>query len=162
MDVVVVEIQTLSFFISNKFLTKQLLIRDMKVNFNNGWSQLGKYYNVTIVVSRLVNIDAVDSVVALLHPVHAPPGEAVRPLGQAHHQHRPAEVDEREGLDRDGGARDGIDQFRGHVLVKSVRSSIIYYPTLQILPLILPRNHLLCRHEPPSTRTKRGSWLPSA
>ena len=130
MDVVVVEIQTLSFFISNKFLTKQLLIRDKKVNLNNGLSQLGKYY-VTIVVSRLVNVDAVDSVVALLHHVHAPPGEAVRPLGQAHHQHRPAEVDERKGLDRDGGARDGIDQLRGHVLVKSVRSSIIYSPTLQ-------------------------------
>ena len=161
MDVVVVDIQTLSFFISNKFLTKQLLIRDKKVNFNNGWSQLGKYYNVTIVVSRLVNVDAVDSVVALLHHVHAPPGEAVRPLGQAHHQHRPAEVDEREGLDRDGSARDGIDQLRGHILVKSVRSGI-QSPTLQILPLILPRNHLLCRHEPPSNRIKRGSWLPSA
>ena len=71
-----------------------------------------------------MNVDAVDSVVALLHHVHAPTGEAVRPLGQAHHQHRPAEVDERKGLNRDGGARDGIDQLRGHVLVKSVWSGV--------------------------------------
>ena len=78
-----------------------------------------------------MNVDAVDSVVALLHHVHAPPGEAVRPLGQAHHQHRPAEVDEREGLDRDGSARDGIDQLRGHVLVKKchIKHHILPYVT---------------------------------